>query len=87
VVSILGETRTCEVVTFNSAVPPGERVMDISQRIKEVLLLSVVERPATRWDVFESYTCRAMTSRLVKVFEKSVSAKESSQELLELPTA
>jgi len=72
VVTILKETQTGRVITFNSRELLREKVEDISRQIEELLLTVDDYVPSTRWDVFEPYTTRALTARLAQTFDKAL---------------
>ena len=87
VVSILKETQAAEVVTFNSAQNPDGKVVEISERLEEILRLPTKHQPTTRWDAFAGYTTRAMTLRLVQAFDKaSEDGRESKPRWAQLST-
>jgi len=69
-VSILKDTQAGEVVTFNGSGSLEARIPELTVQVERILRLPPEFRPATRWDAFEPYTARAMTARLVKVFDR-----------------
>lgn len=72
VVQILKETQAGEVISFNSQTPPGTKVEEISKQIELLLRLPEGYAPPTRWEAFEQYTTRSMTSRLAAAFDKAM---------------
>jgi hypothetical protein len=74
VVGILRETGAGEVVTFNSAVPPMNRVGEIRDRLYE-LLKGPEQAPAVQWNQFEPYTAHAITARLAAAFDQVLARK------------
>jgi hypothetical protein len=73
VVTILKETQASEVIEFGESRPVSGTVEDIAGRLRSLLALPPNSRPATKWEVFERYTARAMTARLAAVFDKASS--------------
>ena len=88
VVSILRETGAGDPVTFSEQDPLPGKIEAIGARLGQLLSLPRGFRPATCWEAFESYTARAMTERLARVFDKVVarSADESEGTLLAYPS-
>lgn len=72
VVTILKETKAGQVVTFNSQNSPANKVKEICERLKELLLLPQDYRPETAWEAFEPYTTRAMAARLADAFSDAL---------------
>jgi hypothetical protein len=75
VVTILRETNAGEVVTFGDNRPVLTMTDEIAQHLRDLLALPPGARPHTRWEAFERYTARAMTARLVKVFDNNVESE------------
>ena len=71
VVRILHETQAGHVITFGNGCSPGEKTEEIAAVLQQTLSLPRGSRPPTRWEAFEPYTARAMTSRLAQVFDKA----------------
>jgi hypothetical protein len=71
VVRILRETQAGNVITFRDALSLVEKVSQIATSLHEILSLPGSSKPPTRWEAFEPYTARAMTSRLARVFDKA----------------
>jgi len=70
VVRILHETQAGHVITFGNGCSPGEKTEEIAELLQQTLSLPRGSRPPIRWEAFEPYTARAMTSRLALVFDK-----------------
>jgi hypothetical protein len=70
VVKVVQETQAGQIVTFGSSCSAGEKTEEIARVLHQILSLPRGSRPPTRWEAFEPYTARAMTSRLVQVFNK-----------------
>jgi hypothetical protein len=70
VVRILRETQAGDVIAFREARSLGEKVNQIATSLHEILSRS--SKPPTRWEAFDPYTARAMTSRLAQVFDKAL---------------
>lgn len=70
VVRILQETQAGHVVTFGNSCSVGEKTEEIAKLLQLMLSLPRGYRPPMRWESFEPYTARAMTSRLAQVFDK-----------------
>ncbi len=75
VVTILRETNAGEVVTFGDNRSVLTETEEIAEHLRSLLALPPGARPHTRWEAFERYTARAMTARLVKVFNKNVESE------------
>jgi hypothetical protein len=89
VVSILRETGAADPVTFSEHDPLSGKIEEITERLRQLLLLPPGLRPATRWEAFEAYTARAMTARLAGVFDQVVARHapaESGRILLAYPS-
>ena len=71
VVRILHETQAGHVITFGNGCSPGEKTEEIAELLEQTLSLPRGARPPIRWEAFEPYTARAMTSRLAQVFDKA----------------
>jgi hypothetical protein len=71
VVRILRETQAGDVITFREARSLGEKVNQIATSLHEILSRPGSSKPPTRWEAFDPYTARAMTSRLAQVFDKA----------------
>jgi hypothetical protein len=71
VVRILQETRAGHVITFGNGCSLGEKTEEIAELLQQTLSLPRGSNPPTRWEAFEPYTVRAMTSRLAKVLDKA----------------
>jgi hypothetical protein len=71
VVRILHETQAGHVITFGNECSPGEKTEEIAEILQQTLSLPLGSRPPTRWEAFDLYTARAMTSRLAQVFDKA----------------
>ncbi len=76
VVTILKETKAGEAVQFGESRPVLATIDDIAQHLRNLLALPPGSCPATRWEVFERYTARAMTARLAEVFARAVEARQ-----------
>ena len=70
VVRILQETQAGQVVTFGNSCSVAEKTEEIAKLLQLMLSLPRGYRPPMRWESFEPYTARAMTSRLAQVFDK-----------------
>jgi hypothetical protein len=73
VVRILHETQAGHVITFGNECSPGEKTEEIAELLQQMLSLPRGSRPPIRWQAFEPYTARAMTSRLAQAFDKAFS--------------
>jgi hypothetical protein len=71
VVRILQKTQAGHVLTFGNSCSVVEKIEEIVKLLQQMLSLPQDSRPATRWEAFEPYTARAMTSRLAQVFDKA----------------
>jgi hypothetical protein len=71
VVRILEETQAGNVVTFGSSCSIEKKIEEIAKLLQQTLSLPRGSTPPTRWEAFEPYTARAMTSRLAQVFDKA----------------
>jgi hypothetical protein len=71
-VKILKETCAGNAVTFGTGRPPLSVVGEIDAELEELLRLPAGWRPPTNWEKFEPYTARAVTARLVEVFNRTV---------------
>jgi hypothetical protein len=71
VVRILHETQAAHVITFGNGCSPGEKTEEIAELLQQTLSLLRGSRPPIRWEAFDPYTARAMTSRLAQVFDKA----------------
>jgi hypothetical protein len=71
VVRILHETQAGHVITFGNGCSPEEKTEEIAELLQQTLSLPRGSRPPIRWEAFEPYTARAMTSRLAQVFDKA----------------
>ena len=71
VVRILREMQTGNVITFRDALSLAEKVDQIATSLHEILSRPGGSKPPTRWEAFEPYTARAMTSRLAQAFDKA----------------
>jgi len=72
VVGILKETAAGEIVTFNTEIPVGTKIEEISVQLEALLKLPPGFKPPTNWEAFERYTTRAMTERLAASFGKAL---------------
>ena len=72
-VDILRETNAGKLVTFGNEGFSEDKVREVSQHLEEILSPHPDYIPPTSWEAFERYTARAMTERLVKVFDHVVS--------------
>jgi hypothetical protein len=70
VVKILRETQAGDAITFGSSCSVAEKTAEIADLFQQTLSLPRDHTPSTRWEAFEPYTARAMTSRLAQVFDK-----------------
>lgn len=71
VVRILHETQAGHVITFQTGRSLGEKTEEIAELLQQTLSLPRGSRPPTRWEAFDPYTARAMTSRVAEVFDKA----------------
>ena len=76
VVAILRETQAGEVIQFGESRPVSDTVEDIAGQLRKLLALPPDSRPATKWEVFDCYTAKAMTRRLAAVFDGAVSSRK-----------
>jgi hypothetical protein len=72
VVKFLLETQAGDLVTFDNRCPVGEKTEEIATRLREILNLPSGSKPPTRWESFEAYTARVMTSKLANVFDRAI---------------
>lgn len=78
VVRILKELKVGHVITFNSQHSPIEKVENILQYLKNFILQPHQLPLSINWDIFENYTAKAMTMRLVKAFEVVLTSNTQS---------
>jgi hypothetical protein len=71
-VTTLKETNAGNFVTFGESQPVLAKIDEIAQHLRTLLALPADSRPPTRWEAFERYTAKAMTKRLVEVFDRCV---------------
>jgi len=74
VVKILQEIQAGHVVTFGAGRPVEQKTEEIAGILHRMLSMPSGFRPPTRWESFEPYTARAMTSRLAQVFDNALCA-------------
>ena len=71
VVSIVRETNSAALVTYSAQRPPALAVDSIAEALEQ-MLREPDRPPQTGWAAFETYTTRAMASRLATVFNRVV---------------
>ena len=69
---LLNELRAGKALTFGPARLINSIHGEISAAVRELLSLPPEWRPSTRWEDFETYTARAVTARLVEVFDRTM---------------
>ena len=71
VVTIVRETNSAALVTYSAQRPPALAVDSIAEALEQ-MLREPDRPPQTGWAAFETYTTRAMASRLATVFNRVV---------------
>ena len=74
-VRLLDETGAGKAITFSAARPPLSVAADIQVALRSLLSAPVGTNPQTNWDKFEPYTARAVTSKLAKIFDRTVARR------------
>jgi hypothetical protein len=77
-VQLIREMEAGTVVTFGSSESPENKVQEILEEICKLLELPAGFRPPTRWESFEPYTARAVTSRLARVLDRVIGDQMST---------
>jgi Glycosyl transferase 4-like domain len=77
-VAILRETQAGNIVTFDSAHPPSDRVLDLCAAFETLLSGTPDASLAVKSDAFRQYTSRAMAARLAGVLDDCLTASADS---------
>ena len=76
-VSILEELQASETVTFGPGNAVSKKITEIEAKLGKILAFPRDYEPQTNWKAFEPHTTRAMTRRLVNVFEAVLAARSA----------